>query len=122
MQTDDTYVSSIFQADWDSAPVSTAYNVYMRDHFVHDLNMSDLSPRCGAQSPAIQASMHQTAMISNKRTGHAVPVDWTYTPAQAAEANAAAAQAAVATHGGQQAHDCSGNIFYLLLHHRRRRN
>ena len=45
----------IFQADWDSAKVSMAYDVYIRDHFVHDLNLSDLSPRCSAQSPAFQA-------------------------------------------------------------------
>ncbi len=93
-----TYVSSIFQADWDSAAVSMAYKVYIRDHFDHDLNLSNLSPACGAQSPALQAGLHQTAMISNKRSGLSVPVDFTYTAAQAAGGNAAAAQAAVATH------------------------
>ena len=63
-----TYVSQVFQADWNSAPVSMAYNVYIRDHYVHDLNPSaDLSPRCSAQSPAMQTMQHQTAMISNKR-------------------------------------------------------
>jgi hypothetical protein len=92
-----TYVSQVFQADWDSAPVSMAYKVFIRDHYVHDLNPSaDLSPRCGAQSPAMETSMHQTAMISNKRTGKSVPVDFTYTPAQAAGGNAAVAQAAAA--------------------------
>ena len=86
-----TYVSQVFQADWDSAPVSMAYNVYIRDHYVHDLHQSaDLSPRCSAQSPAMQTMEHQTAMISNKRIGHAVPVDFNDTPAQAAAANAAA--------------------------------
>jgi hypothetical protein len=89
-----TYVSSIFQADWDSTAVSMAYDVYIRDHYVHDLSMSDLSPRCSAQSPAFATMMHQTAMISNKRTGLAIPVDFTYTPAQAAGGNAAAVQAA----------------------------
>jgi hypothetical protein len=92
-----TYVSSIFQADWDSAAVSMAYKVYIRDHFFHDLNLSNLSPACGAQSPALQAGLHQTAMISNKRTGLAVAVDWTYTPVQAAGGNAAMAQVASAT-------------------------
>jgi hypothetical protein len=105
-----TYVSSIFQADWDSAAVSMAYNVYIRDHFVHDLNLSDLGPRCGAQSPALQASMHQTAMISNKRTGHAVPVDWTYTPAQAAEARPAEAAEAAHT-AAQQAATAAATFF-----------
>lgn len=92
-----TYVSSIFEADWDSASVSMAYNVYIRDHFVHDLNLSDLSPRCVAQSPALEASMHQSAMISNKRTGQAVGVDWTYTPEQATAAHVATAAAAPST-------------------------
>jgi len=89
-----TYVSSIFQADWDSAAVSMAYDAFIRDQYVHDLNMADLSPRCSAQSPAMQTMMHQSAMISNKRTGRSVPVDWTYTPAQGAAAHAEAAQAA----------------------------
>jgi len=89
-----TYVSPVFQADWDSAPVSMAYNVYIRDHYVHDLTLSDLSPRCSAQSPAMQAMQHQTAMISNKRIGKAVLVDFTYTAAQAAAAHAPATPAA----------------------------
>ena len=79
-----TYVSQVFQADWDSAPVSMAYNVFIRDHYVHDLTLTDLSPRCSAQSPAMQTMQHQTAMISNKRIGHAVAVDFSYTPAQQA--------------------------------------
>ena len=92
-----TYVSQVFQADWDSAPVSTAYNVFIRDHYVHDLNPSaDLSPRCNAQSPAMQTGMHQTAMISNKRIGHAVAVDFSDSPAEAAAGNAAVTQAAAA--------------------------
>ena len=81
-----TYVSQVFQADWDTAPVSMAYDVFIRDHYVHDLNLSDLSPRCSAQSPAMQTMQHQTAMISNKRIGHAVPVDFSDTPAQQAAA------------------------------------
>ncbi len=90
-----TYVSPVFQADWDSAPVSMAYNVYIRDNYVHDLNPSaDLSPRCSAQSPAMQTMQHQTAMISNKRTGKSVLVDFTDTPAEASGGNAALAQAA----------------------------
>lgn len=89
-----TYVSPVFQADWDSAPVSIAYNVYIRDHYVHDLNLSDLSPRCSAQSPAMQAMQHQTAMISNKRIGQAVPVDFTDTADQAAAAHTVASPAA----------------------------
>ena len=90
-----TYVSQIFQADWDSAPVSMAYNVFIRDHYVHDLNLSDLSPRCGAQSPAMQTMQHQTAMISNKRTGQSVAVDFSDTPAQQAAATHVAATPAV---------------------------
>lgn len=81
-----TYVSQIFQADWDPAPVSMAYNVFIRDHYVHDLTLTDLSPRCSAQSPAMQTMQHQTAMISNKRIGHAVSVDFSDTPAQQAAA------------------------------------
>jgi hypothetical protein len=86
-----TYVSQVFQADWDSAPVSMAYNVFIRDHYVHDLTLTDLSPRCSAQSPAMQTMQHQTAMISNKRIGHAVAVDFSDTPAQQAAATHAAA-------------------------------
>ena len=93
------YVTSIFQADWDSAPVNTAFNLYMRDHYVHDLNLSDLSPRCGTQSPALQASMHQGAGV-NKYITHKIAVDWTYTPAQAAEAKAA--ESAEAAHTAAQ--------------------
>ncbi len=93
-----TYVSQIFQADWDSAPVSVAYNVFIRDHYVHDLTLTDLSPRCSAQSPAMQTMQHQTAMISNKRIGHAVPVDFSDTPAQqAAATHTASAPVAPAT-------------------------
>ena len=110
-----TYVSSIFQADWDSAAVSTAYKIYIRDHFFHDLNLSNLSPACGAQSPALQASMHQTAMISNKRTGLAVPVDWTYTPAQAAEAKTAEAAEAAHT-AAEQAPTAAANQNYVWCH------
>ena len=91
-----TYVSQVFQADWDAAPISMAYNVFIRDHYVHDLPLTDLSPRCSAQSPAMQAMQHQTAMISNKRIGKAVAVDFSYTPAQASAANAPAAPAATA--------------------------
>ncbi|MDR3755113.1 MAG: hypothetical protein P4K78_14955 [Terracidiphilus sp.] len=81
-----TYVSQVFQADWDSAPVSVAYNVFIRDHYVHDLTLTDLSPRCSAQSPSMQTMQHQTAMISNKRIGHAVAVDFSDTPEQQAAA------------------------------------
>lgn len=92
-----TYVSQVFQADWDSAPVSMAYDVFIRDHYVHDLPLTDLSPRCSAQSPAMQTMQHQTAMISNKRIGQAVAVDFSDTPAQqAAAAHAAATPAAQA--------------------------
>jgi hypothetical protein len=74
-----------------------AYKVYIRDNFVPDLNPSaNLSPNCGAQSPALQASMHQTEMISNKRTGKSVAVDFTYTSAEAAGGNVAMAQVASA--------------------------
>src|SRR3984957_14403583 len=82
-----TYVSPVFQANSDSAPVSMAYNVFIRDLYVHDLNLSDLSPRCSAQSPAMQPMQHQTAMISNKRTGQSVPVDFTDTDDTAAAAH-----------------------------------
>ncbi len=81
-----TYVSQVFQANWDSAPVSMAYNVFIRDHYVHDLTLTDLSPRCSAQSPAMQTMQHQTAMISNKRIGQTVAVDFSDTPAQQAAA------------------------------------
>jgi hypothetical protein len=87
------YISPIFQADWDSAAVNMAYDVYIRDHYVHDLNLSDLSTRCTAQSPAFQAMMYPRAGVS-KLIGHKVPVDWTYTPAQAAAVHVAAAAAA----------------------------
>ena len=93
------YVSQIFQADWDSAPVSMAYNVYIRDNYVHDLDPSaDLSPKCSAQSPAMQAMQHQSALIGTKLTRHVVPVDFTYTSAEATGGNAAMAQVATATH------------------------
>ena len=46
-----TYVSQIFQADWNSAPISMAYNVYIRDHYVHDLDpAADPSPRCSPKA------------------------------------------------------------------------
>jgi hypothetical protein len=89
-----TYVSQVFQADWDSDRVSMAYNVFIRDHYVHDINMSDLSPRCSAQSPAMQTMQHQTAMISNKRIGHAVEVDFSDTAAQASAGQNAPSPAA----------------------------
>jgi hypothetical protein len=92
-----TYVSQVFQADWDSAPVSMAYNVFIRDHYVHDLTLTDLSPRCSAQSPAMQTMQHQTAMISNKRIGKAVAVDFSDTPAQAAAVHTSATPAAPVT-------------------------
>lgn len=95
-----TYVSPVFQADWDSAAVDRAYNIYIRDHFVHDLSLSDRSTRCVAQSPAMETMMHQTAMISNKRIGHAVSVDFTYTPAQVAAARAS--ESAAAAHAAAQ--------------------
>jgi hypothetical protein len=92
-----TYVSQIFQADWDSAPVSMAYNVFIRDNYVHDLTLTDLSPRCSAQSPAMQTMQHQTAMISNEATGRSVAVDFTYTDAQAKAGRAASAPATPST-------------------------
>jgi hypothetical protein len=88
------YISPVFQADWAAAPVSMAYDVYIRDHFVHDLDLSDLSPRCNAQSPAMQAMTHQSALVGSKLVQHIVPVDFTDTPAQAAAANAAPVTAA----------------------------
>lgn len=103
-----TYVSPVFQADWDSAAVDRAYNVYIRDHYVHDLPMSDLSTRCTAQSPAMQEMQHQSAMISNKRIGHAVAVDFTDTAAQAAEGNAAESAAAAHAAAQQAASSTSG--------------
>jgi len=111
-----TYISQLFQADWDSAPVSMAYKVFIRDHYVHDLNPSaNLSPRCGAQSPAMQTGMHQTAMISNKRTGKSVPVDFTYTPAQVAEARAGESAAAAQT-AALQAPTAAANQKYVFCH------
>ena len=92
------YLSPVFQADWNSAPVSMAYNVFIRDHYVHDLNpTADLSPRCSAQSPAMLAMQHQSALIGTKLIRHVVQVDFTDTAAEAtAAANASAAQAAAA--------------------------
>jgi hypothetical protein len=87
-----------------------AYNVYIRDHFVHDLSLSDLSPRCLAQNPALAEMMHQTAMISNKRTGHSIGVDFTYTPAQVAEAKPAEAVEAAHT-AAQQAATAAATFF-----------
>lgn len=78
------YLSPVFQADWNSAPVSMAYDIFIRNHYVHDLNLSDLSPRCSAQNPAVQTMMHQSAMIGTKLIRHIVPVDFTDTAAQAA--------------------------------------
>jgi len=90
------YVSPVFQADWDAGAVDRAFDVYIRDHYVHDLSLLDTTTRCGAQSPAMQPEMHQRAMISSADNGHVVPVDFTDTPAQAAAGNAAASQMAAA--------------------------
>jgi hypothetical protein len=87
------YVTPVFQADWDPAPVNMAFNLYMRDHYVHDLNLADKSPHCSAQSPAMQTMQHQGAGVG-KLIGHKIPVDWTYTPDQGAAASAAVAAAA----------------------------
>jgi hypothetical protein len=100
------YITPIFQADWDPAPVNTAFNLYMRDHYVHDLNLSDLSPRCNAQSPAMQTMMHQGAGVG-KYISHKITVDWTYTAAQAAEAKAAESSEA------QQAPTAAANQRYV---------
>jgi hypothetical protein len=91
-----TYVSPVFQADWNATPVDRAFDVYIRSHFVHDLALSDTRPRCSAQSPAMQAMMHERAMISSTDNGRAVPVDFTYTSAQ--ETQATVAQSAEAAH------------------------
>lgn len=88
------YVSPVFQADWNTTPVDRAFGVYIRDHYVHDLSLSDTRPRCSAQNPAMQAMQHQRAMISSADNGHAVTVDFTDTPAQAAAGSAAATQIA----------------------------
>ena len=88
-----TYVTPVFQADWNSSAVDTAFDAFMRNQYVHDLSLADHSTRCVAQSPALDGLMHQTALISNKRIGHVITVDWTDTPAQAAAANAAIAAA-----------------------------
>ena len=90
------YVSPVFLADWDAGAVDRAFDVYIRDHYVHDLSLLDTTTRCGAQSPALQPGMHQRAMISSADNGHVVPVDFTDTPAQAAAGNAAASQMAAA--------------------------
>ena len=98
---------------------SMAYDVYIRDHYVHDLNLSDLSPRCSAQSPAMQTMMHQRRMISNKRIGHSVAVDWTYTPAQAAAANASSSDRGSSLRRQRATH---WRTLHLLLDLRRCRN
>lgn len=105
------YVTPIFQADWDSATVGMAFDVYMRDHYVHDLPLSDLSPRCGAQSPGLQVGLHQGAGVG-KLIGHKITVDWTYTPAQAAEAKTAEAAEAAHT-AAQQAPTAAANQKYV---------
>ena len=86
------YVSPLFQADWNSAVVDRAFDVYMRDHYVHDLDLSDASSRCQAQSPAMQPKTPQLTM--KFPFGHTVAVDFTDTPAQAAAGNAAAGNVA----------------------------
>jgi hypothetical protein len=92
------YLSPLFQADWDPAPVSMAYKVYIRDHYVHDLNpTANLSPICNAQSPAMLTGQHQSAMLGTKLFQHVVPVDFTDTSPQAAGGNAPLAQVASAT-------------------------
>jgi hypothetical protein len=73
-----------------------AFDVYIRDHYVHDLDLTDHSTRCSGQSPAMQAMLHTTALRVDTVGRHVVPVDWTDTPAQAAAANAATASAAAA--------------------------
>ena len=103
------YVTPIFQADWDSAAVGMAFDVYMRDHFVHDLPLTDLSPRCGAQSPGLQVGLHQGAGVG-KLIGHKIPVDWTYTPDQAAAAKPAEAAQAANT-ASQQAATAAATFF-----------
>ena len=108
-----TYVTPVFQADWNSAAVDTAYDAYIRSQYVHDLNMADHSTRCVAQSPALDGMMHQTALISNKRIGHVVTVDWTDTPAQAAASNAAIAAASATAPAASSSGAPSGNGSFI---------
>ncbi len=98
------YVSSVFQADWDSVAVSNAWYAYIRDHYVHDLDQTinggtfgSGSNLCLAQSPPFATMGHQSAMVGSKTVQHIVPVDFTDTPAQAAAGNVVGAQAAAAT-------------------------
>jgi hypothetical protein len=90
------YVSPVFQADWDAANVDRAFDVYLRDHYVHDLSLEDKSTRCSAQSPAMQSMMNKQAMVSSAGNGKVVAVDFTDTPVQVAAGNAAATQMAAA--------------------------
>jgi hypothetical protein len=101
-----TYVSPVFQADWDSDTVSVAYQEFIQDRYVPDLShlsQAYTNPWCSANNSAMQAMQHQSAMISDKRIGHAVAVDFTYTAAQAAAGNTAAASANTASAGAAAA-------------------
>jgi hypothetical protein len=92
------YVSPIFQADWDSAAISKAWVAYIRDHYVHDIDLTSAgNVGCSAQSPAVQTMMHPAELRVDTVGRHIVPVDWTYTPAQAAEAQAAESAGAAKT-------------------------
>jgi hypothetical protein len=95
------YISQVFQADWDSAAVDRAYDVYIRDQYVHDLSLADTSTRCVALSPALAVSLHQSSTLGSKLIRHIVPVDFSDSPAQAAAAqNIPAAPAAAPAAGG----------------------
>ena len=110
-QLDETaYVSPIFQADWgDSAVVSRAWVVYIRDHYVHDIDLNTPPSGCNGESPSSAAGQHQGAGVG-KYIGHKVPADFTYTPAQAAEAKPAVAAQAANT-AAQQAATAAATFF-----------
>ena len=111
-QLDETaYVSPIFQADWgDSAVVSRAWVVYIRDHYVHDIDLNIPPSGCNGESPSSAAGQHQGAGVG-KYIGHKVPADFTYTPAQAAEARPA--EAAEAAHAASEQAATAAATFFI---------
>lgn len=91
-----TYVSPVFEADWNLDAVVEHFDVFIRDHYVHDLNVADKSRWCLAASPAAIPPGSQEAAIRTTSVGHSVAVDFTDTPAQIAAGKAAATQTAAA--------------------------
>jgi len=89
------YVSPVFQADWDADAVSKAWIVYIRDNYVHDIDMTNLANdtgQCATEGrPSLLAMMHQGMLRVDRVGRHVVAVDWKYSPTQAAASMAAVA-------------------------------